>query len=205
MVTVDFWLVLWCGVIVFLLCLIGIFVWLIWPIAIGAMYVPTEVDVARRMLELADIGEEDIVYDLGSGHGRIIMMVAQEFGAKAVGIEADPIRLGISRRAIQRHDLGQKVKVIRGNFFKQNLEAATIITVFQSQRVNQKLRSKFVEELQPGTRIVSNRYTFDGWHPLKVDKDLKVYLYRIGESDQKMNSRGLAVSVDDQWQSKKEG
>ncbi len=185
MIIVDFWLVFWLGVIVFLLCLVGIFAWLIWPIAIGAMYVPTEVDVARRMLELADIVEEDIVYDLGSGHGRIIIMAAQAFGANAVGIEADPIRIRLSRRAIQRQGLSQKVRLIQGNFFNQSLEAATVITVFQSQRVNQKLKSKFIEELQPGTRIVSNRYTFDGWKPIKIDNDLKVYLYRVGESEQK--------------------
>ncbi|MFW9985143.1 MAG: SAM-dependent methyltransferase, partial [Candidatus Odinarchaeota archaeon] len=97
----------------------------------------------------------------------------------------DPIRIRLSRRAIQRQGLSQKVKLIQGNFFNQSLEAATVITVFQSQRVNQKLKSKFIEELQPGTRIVSNRYTFDGWMPIKIDNDLKVYLYRVGESEHK--------------------
>jgi precorrin-6B methylase 2 len=179
---VDFWLLFGWGVIIFLSCLVGIFAWLVWPITIGAMYKPTEFEVARRMLALADVGPEDLVYDLGSGDGRIIIMAAQEFGAKAVGIEADPIRLYTSKCTIQSHGLSQGVKVIRGNFFNQNLEAATVITVYQSQRINQKLKSKFFEELQLGTRIVTNRYTFDEWQPSKLDKDFKIYLYHLGES-----------------------
>ena len=175
----DVWLTVGLGIILFLVIVAGVLAYLVWPITIGAMYQPSSKTIIRRMLEMAEVTQNDIIYDLGSGDGRILFLAATKFGAKAVGIEADPIRFYRTKRKIERLGLGHQVHLIHGNFFKQNLADATVIIIFQSQRVNQKLKPKLLEELRPETRIVSNLWTFEGWQPVKVDKGLPIYLYQI--------------------------
>ncbi|MFX1245071.1 MAG: SAM-dependent methyltransferase [Promethearchaeota archaeon] len=175
----DVWLVLGFSIIGFLLIVAGILAYFVWPIVIGAMYQPSSDAVVRRMLEIAEVTPNDILYDLGSGDGRVLFMAAKKYGAKAVGIEADPIRFYRTKRKIERMGLDHKVRLIHGNFFKQNLSEATVITIFQSQRVNQKIKPKFLQELRPETRIVSNQWTFEGWQPIKVDETIPLFLYQI--------------------------
>lgn len=164
-----------------LILLVGgfIIIWLFWPLVIGAGWVPTPMKTVRRMLELAEIQSEDIVYDLGSGDGRIILTAAQEFGARTVGIEADPIRVIWSRLVINFRGLGQLVSVIWGNFFHKSLREATVVTIYQTQEINNRLREKFIRELKSGTRIVSYNFTFDTWTPIKIDEKAHIYLYTI--------------------------
>jgi cyclopropane fatty-acyl-phospholipid synthase-like methyltransferase len=159
--------------------LIVFFIWLLWPMTIGAQWVPTSMKVVRKMLELADVQAHDVLIDLGSGDGRIILTAANEYQAKAIGIEVDPIRLLWSRSTIKRKGLSERVKVIRGNFFHKDLSKATVVTVYQNQDTNQKLISKFEKELKPGTRVVSHGFTFDGWEPKTVDKEAQLYLYIV--------------------------
>ncbi|MHA2140245.1 MAG: SAM-dependent methyltransferase [Candidatus Thorarchaeota archaeon] len=159
--------------------LIGFAIWIAWPMLIGAPWIPTPKRKARGMLELAEVGDEDIVYDIGSGDGRIIIMAAREYGARSIGIEADPIRFMWSRLAIRRHRLSERVKVLRGNFFKSNIEEATVVTVYQGVEVNKKLKEKFTRDLKPGTRVVSYRFLFEGWAPVKTNEEDSIYLYVI--------------------------
>jgi len=129
------------------------------------------------MLQLAKVHEGDMVIDLGSGNGRIIITAAKEFKAKALGIEADPIRLLWSRWNIRRHGLTGQVKVLGGNFFDYDLGEATVMNVYQNPEVNDKLRPKFKRELKPGTRIVSHDFIFDRWTHNKRDSESNSYLY----------------------------
>jgi cyclopropane fatty-acyl-phospholipid synthase-like methyltransferase len=156
-----------------------IFVWLLWPMIIGAQWVPTSMKVVRRMLELGDVREGDVVIDLGSGDGRIIITAAEEYNARAIGIEADPIRLIWSRCVIRYRGIGERAKVLWGNFLHKDLREATVVTVFQNQGTNNKLKPKFERELKPGTRVISHVFTFDGWEPRKVDKESQIYLYHV--------------------------
>ncbi len=156
-----------------------IVLWLLWPMTIGAPWVPTSMTVVKRMLELADVREEDMVIDLGSGDGRIILTAAKEYKARAIGIEADPLRLMWSRMYIRNQGLSDRVKVRWGNFFNKDLGEATVVTVYQLQEINNKLKLKFEKELKPGTRVVSHVFTFPGWELRKVDKESQVYLYVI--------------------------
>jgi len=118
----------------FLVLLFALFmaisVWFIWTTIIGAPWIPTSMDVVKRMIELADIQEEDVVIDLGSGDGRIIMAAAKEYKAKAIGIEADPLRLLWSRYRIRNKGLSKRSTVLWGNFFDRDLGDATIVTVY---------------------------------------------------------------------------
>ena len=92
--------------------LLTIFGWLLWPMIIGAQWAPTPMTVINRMLELAEVHEGDVVIDLGSGDGRIIMTAANEYQARAIGIEADPIRLMWSRSIIRYRGLSDKIQVV---------------------------------------------------------------------------------------------
>jgi cyclopropane fatty-acyl-phospholipid synthase-like methyltransferase len=129
------------------------------------------------MLQLAEVHEGDLVIDLGSGDGRIIIAAAKDYEAKALGIEADPIRLLWSRWNIRQHGLTDRVKVLWGNFFDQNLEEATVVTVYQNPEVNDKLQPKFERELKPGTRVVSHDFIFDRWTFRRMDLESTSYLY----------------------------
>jgi hypothetical protein len=162
----------------FYLAFLGaIVVWVLWPLLIGAGWVPTPRKVVRKMLSLADVGPGDMLYELGSGDGRIIFMAAKEFGAKAVGIEADPLRVLWTLVWIRVKGLRDQVSVLWGNFYKRDLGEASVVTVYQSTDINRKLRDKFKRELGPGTRVVSYAFTIEGWEPAKVDEEDQVYLY----------------------------
>ena len=129
------------------------------------------------MLELADVSQDDTVVDLGSGDGRIIIMAAKEFGARAIGIEVDPSRILWSRWNVQRSGMQEKVQVVKGNFFDLDLSGATVVTVFQRIGTNNRLKAKLISELKPGTRIVSYIHLFEGWSPVVAVEDSKIYLY----------------------------
>jgi len=152
-------------------------VWVLWPRLIGAVWLPTSMDVVRKMLVAAEVRPDDVVYDLGSGDGRIILAAAKEFGARAVGIEADPIRFVWSKLRIRVVGLSDMVNVLWGNFFHRDLREASVVTLYQDQSVNNRLREKLKEELNPGTRIVSHSFTFRGWSPARRDEESQVYLY----------------------------
>jgi len=151
-----------------------------WTIFIGAGWSPTPLPTVRRMLSLAEVKPKDIVYDLGCGDGRIIIMATGEHGARSIGIEADPFRVLYTWVRIIISGLSKKTGVIWGNFFRRNLGEASVVTLFLSQSANNNLKKKLTQELKPGTRIVSYYWTFNGWRPKKVDRKFQVYLYEIG-------------------------
>ena len=136
-------------------------------------------EIVRRMLEMAGVQPGDTLYDLGSGDGRIIVTAASEFGARAVGVEVDPLLLLWSRLRIKMAGLEEKASILWGNFFHLDLGDATVVTLYQNQRTNNNLREKFKRELKSGTRVASYSFTFDGWEPDEVDDESKVYLYLI--------------------------
>ena len=158
--------------------LLGFLLWLIWPIFIGAIFLPTPKEVVEKLLDLANVGDGDVVYDLGSGDGRIIIEAARR-GARAIGVEADPIRVLWSRARASRSPYHERLRVIYGNFFRTSLAEATVVTVYQGEGINNRLRKKFEAELRTGTRIVSYSFKFEGWEPTARHPDADVYLYVI--------------------------
>jgi len=162
-----------------LLLIIGAAIWIIWPLVIGAGWIPTPKNVVKKMLCFAEVGPSDTLFDLGSGDGRIIFTAALEHEAHAVGIEADPLRVLITRIWIRLKGLEDRVEVNWSNFFKKDLSAASIVTVYQSTEINNRLKEKLLRELCPGTRVISYSFIFDGWEPVKVDESTKLYLYEI--------------------------
>jgi precorrin-6B methylase 2 len=160
-----------------------IIIWIMWSSVIGAGFEPTSKDLVTKMLEMAEIGPDDVVYDLGSGDGRIVIEAVKSYGASAVGIEADPIRVLWSRMFLFFNGIQDKSKIKWGNFFNEDIIDATSVTLFLGGKTNQKLKEKLVNELKPGTKVVSYVWTFHGWNPVKVDYIDKIYLYKIGTSN----------------------
>ncbi len=169
----------WVLILAIEICIVIFVTWIAWSGAVGAPWLPTPNKRVRSMLEIAEVSSNDTLYDLGSGDGRIIVMAGRDFGATSIGIEIDPLRLMWSRFAIRRHNLRNKVRVIRGNFFNVSLANATVVSLYQGYIINKKIRDKLAKELKPGTRVVSYRFILDGWKPVKTNEDESIYLYIV--------------------------
>ena len=164
--------------IVLLILVVGI-ISILWTDLKGAPYVATPRAIARQMLELAEVGPNDIVYDLGSGDGRLLWLASQEFGARAVGIEIDPFRYAWTKLMIRFKGLGEQVDIIRADFFKTDLSAASVVTAYLLRDTNRKLMSKLKQELPPGARVVSRKYIFPDWDLIQEDPIEKLYVYQM--------------------------
>jgi hypothetical protein len=151
----------------------------LWPYFIGAAWTPSSQRVVGKMLKMAEVTSEDVVYDLGSGDGRILIQASKNYNALAVGIEADPLRVIWSNMMVIRHGLGRKVKIIWGNLFKNNIADATVVTLFLWKSTNHKLKPKLQNELKPGCRVVSYLWPIKGWDPVAFDVDEEIYLYKV--------------------------
>lgn len=146
-------------------------------------YQPTPMPVVQAMLALADVRSTDVVYDLGSGDGRIVIQAAKEFGARGVGVEIDPELIAKSRANARQAGVEDKVRFIEGDMFKVDLRQATVVTLFLHPEPNLRLRPKLLAELNPGSRIVSHRWTMGDWKP-DAERHIgerPIYLWRIPE------------------------
>lgn len=141
-------------------------------------YVATRNDTVRDMLWIANVGKDDIVYDLGSGDGRIVIAAVRDFGARrAVGIEIDPNRIEQSRKNTQEAGVTDRVEFIRGDLFTTDFSQASVVTLFLGHRPNIDLRPKLLTILKPGTRIVSHQSGMGEW---ETDKALTVSTVYLG-------------------------
>jgi SAM-dependent methyltransferase len=130
-------------------------------------FVPTWSPVADEMLEFAGVTSDDVVYDLGSGDGRILILAAQKYGARGVGIEIDPKLVDISRQVARDGEVESRVTFIEGDLFDADISDATVVTLYLSYSVNRRLEPKLRRELKPGTRIVSHQFSMGTWTPDK--------------------------------------
>jgi SAM-dependent methyltransferase len=128
-------------------------------------FVPTPVPVVERMLELAEVTAADLVYDLGSGDGRIPIIAAQRFGARGVGIEINPVWVRDARLNAERAGVANRVAFRVEDLFQADLRAATVVTLYLLPPVNRKLQPKLARELGPGARVVSHEYLIGDWPP----------------------------------------
>jgi hypothetical protein len=153
---------------------------ILWTNRTGAPWVPTPMSKVHKMLQMAEVGPGDLVYDLGCGDGRTIVTAARGYGAQAVGIEIDPLRYLWCQMLVTVLGLRDSVRVIYGSFYKQDLSDADVVTCYLLQSTNEKLEGKFKQELHPSTRVVSNSFTFPGLRLLRRDGEAELYLYNVG-------------------------
>jgi 16S rRNA A1518/A1519 N6-dimethyltransferase RsmA/KsgA/DIM1 with predicted DNA glycosylase/AP lyase activity len=144
-------------------------------------FVPTPNDVTDAMFRLAHVTAEDVVYDLGSGDGAIVIRAADKIGARGVGIEIDPALVKEATTKARKRGVADKVRFVQGDLFKADLSEATVVTLYLSGSINRRLAPKLMKELKPGARVVSHRFDMYDWPP---DGQVKVggrtvYLWNI--------------------------
>ena len=132
------------------------------------IYVPTPHEVVDDMLRLANVRKGDVLYDLGSGDGRIAIAAAKKFGIKAVGIDIDPERIREATENAKKAGVSNLVEFRQQDLFKADFKEATVVTLYLLPDLNVKLRPRLWEDLKPGTRIVSHQFDMGTWKPEKT-------------------------------------
>ena len=144
-------------------------------------YVPTTEEAVQAMLKLADVKKTDVVYDLGCGDGRIVVAAAKDFGAHAVGIDINPVRIAEAKENAKKAGVENLVRFEENDLFEADIHEATVVTLFLLSNINLKLRPKLLQDLKPGTRVVSNTFDMGDWKPEKEatvgDSDEDSYSY----------------------------
>lgn len=157
-------------------------------------FVPTPVEVIDKMLELAEVKKGDVVYDLGSGDGRIVIRAAKKYGVRAVGIEMDRLLLAKARKDAKAAGVSRRVEFRAEDAMKVDLSKATVITLYMLPWFNEAMKPSFKKYLKSGARIVAHDFGIEGWEPDKTvrlpDPEKKagglihyhtLYLWRIGK------------------------
>lgn len=132
------------------------------------MYVPTPQELVEDMLRLADVKRGDVLYDLGSGDGRIPVTAAKKYGIRAVGIDIDPQRVREAQANAKRMGVGRLVTFRQQDLFKADFREATVVTLYLLPDLNLKLRPQLLKQLRPGTRVVSHQFDMGDWKPDKT-------------------------------------
>ncbi len=146
-------------------------------------YVPTPQPVVNRMLELGQVDKNDVLYDLGSGDGRIPITAAQKYGARGVGVDIDPERIQEANANAQKAKVTDRVRFVQQDLFNTDLSEATVVTLYLLPDINVKLRPKLLKELKPGTRIVSHAFDMGEWKPERVEQveGRTIYVWTVPE------------------------
>lgn len=133
---------------------------------------------ARLVCKFANVNDSDVVYDLGSGDGTLLITAAKEFGARAVGVEIDPLRVWISKIAILFSGQKKQIRIVRKNFFEADIKDVTVLFMYLVPKTLARLKPKILKEISPGTRIVTFVYKID--LPLiQQDLENEIYLYEV--------------------------
>jgi len=149
--------------------------------------IPTPLAVVDRMLEAGHVKSSDVVYDLGSGDGRIVIAAAQKYGAKAVGVEMLPELCRQAQERIRALGLQDRASIVEGNVFRVDISPATVVTMYFMTDSNERLRPNLEKYLKPGTWVVSNQFPIKGWKPASVEHvragmDYTIYVYQVGRT-----------------------
>jgi len=158
------------------------------------IFVPTPQPVVERMLELAKVTKDDVVYDLGCGDGRIVVTAAKKYGCKAVGFDIDPQRVKESLENVRKNNVENLVKIEQKDIFTLDLSGASVITLYLLTSLNEKLVPQ-LQKMKPGSRVVSHSFEIPGYEPDKVERvdadgfERTIYLYTIPLKKKKNNDQ----------------
>jgi ubiquinone/menaquinone biosynthesis C-methylase UbiE len=147
---------------------------------------PSPQEVVERMLQLAHLQPGEMVYDLGSGEGRIVITAARNFKARAVGVELSPELCRIATGRVKDLGLQNRVRILHANLLKVDLRPADVVTIYLLTSANELLKPNLERDLRPGARVVSHDFEIRGWKPTAVEKveaegrPRNIYLYEIG-------------------------
>jgi ribosomal protein L11 methylase PrmA len=151
------------------------------------IFVPTPQDVVEKMLDMAKVKKGDVLYDLGSGDGRIAITAAKKYGIKATGIDIDPERIREATENARKAGVTDLVQFRQEDLFKANFKDATVVTLYLLPDLNVKLRPKLWNELKPGTRIVSHQFEMGKWKPEKKleSNGRTIYFWTVPAKDKR--------------------
>jgi SAM-dependent methyltransferase len=155
------------------------------PPALDVIFVATDLQVVRAMLDAAKVGPGDVVYDLGCGDGRIVITAAQRYGARGVGVDLDPERIREARENAVRAGVADRVTFVQQDLFATDVSAASVVALYLSPEINLRLRPKLFRELRPGSRVVSHQFDMGDWLPERTlevavaGAARRVFLWRI--------------------------
>jgi hypothetical protein len=170
------------SLLIFLVFVIILLVTFAWGGLLAAPWIPARKRDVSRILKMASLKPDEVLYDLGSGDGRLIIAATRDFKAKSVGFEVAILPYFLARAKILLLGLRPKIDLKYKNFYGVNLGQADVVTTFLSPWAMRKLKSKFQRELKPGCRVVSYAFSIPGWQPVAVDKpsqnELTVYVYQ---------------------------
>ena len=161
-----------------LLFLIGL-LWILIPAFYGLPSRPTDPDRIRNALKLVDLKKDEILYDLGAGDGRVLLIAAREFDANAIGIEIGPVQCALIWLKITASQLKDKVQIRWGNFFKSDLRRADVVFVYATSREVRKLAPFLERQMKSGSRLVSISADFPEWEPTSFDEHNLIFVYEM--------------------------
>lgn len=154
-----------------------------------APYVPTPQDVVEKMLSMANVGKGDVVMDLGSGDGRLVVTAAKQYGARGIGIDIDPARIAEGKANAAKAGVQQLVEFRQQDALQADVSQATVVTLYLLSGSNVKLRPRLLSQLKPGARIVSHQFGMGDWAPDKVETftdsngtSRTLYLWTVGKN-----------------------
>lgn len=140
--------------------------------------IPTPMETVAEMLRLADLKKGDVLYDLGSGDGRIPLEAAKKYGVRAVGVEIKPQLVEEANKRAKDEGVGDLARFVQADLFRVNLREATVVTLYLSDSINERLRPKLLRELKPGSRIISHDFRMGDWQPEQTVRVPWKNLYR---------------------------
>ena len=157
------------------------------PPALDVIFVATDLEVVRAMLDAAKVGPGDVVYDLGCGDGRIVITAAQRYGARGVGVDLDPERVREASENAVRAGVADRVTFVQQDLFATDVSAASVVALYLSPEINVRLRPKLLRDLRPGSRVVSHQFDMGDLSPERsfevsvAGAARRVFLWRVPE------------------------
>jgi len=161
----------------FLILFILALLWILVPAFYGLPPVPTKPERIRKALKLVDFQPDEILYDLGAGDGRVLLIAAREFGAKAVGIEVGPIQCALIWLRAVTSGFGDRIQIQWKNFLKADLRDADVVYVYATSKEVTRLASYLEKQMKPGSRVVSISADFPEWEPFTFDERDLIFVY----------------------------
>jgi len=170
----SFWMI---GLGLVFLLLTGL--WLIVPALYGVPWVPTREKRIRRALQLVELKADETLYDLGAGDGRVLLMAAEEFGARGVGIEIGPVQCLVGWLRILFSGSRHRVRMQCANFYKSDVSDADVVFIYATSSQTSRLLPLLERQLHPGARVVSIAADFPDWKPSLVDREALIFVYEM--------------------------
>lgn len=163
------------NILIFILALL----WILVPAFYGLPSKPTKPDRIRAALKLVNLQPDDVLYDLGAGDGRVLIIAAKEFGAKAIGLEVGPVQCLLIWLRIALGGLGKRAKIKLANFYKTDLSDADVVFIYATSQELLKLASHLEKQMKPGSRLVSISADFPEWEPSAFDEKNLIFSYEM--------------------------